>query len=129
MNDAEAEKDYHKYFIYFKMVFQRMLPFMTTEERQACQRDWEKLRELEKEIDDSKHLADQTKAKMKLELRKTFADTHTAYIFLAFPRARLTIVRSDANIDFGKMEFRKLKRIVRATGVGAPSAIKEGVDS
>jgi hypothetical protein len=50
MNDAEAEEDWEKYYVYGKFVLQRLRPHMELSQRQAIESEFLLLQEYERKI-------------------------------------------------------------------------------
>jgi len=120
---AEARKDWHQQWVYFKFVFRRMLPFMAPEVRAGLEKDWQRILELERDIKaDGK--PEQTQGKLLDTLHQSFINNHEAYISLNLPRAGIITVDENATADFSKHDFDLMARIVRDSQGGVQSAIE-----
>jgi hypothetical protein len=127
MRDAEAFRDWYKYFVYFKFVYYRLLCYIPPDERQAHESDWKKFYAARDKIE--KENTNETAKNKELDLlMKNFVETHDAVLFLTFPRAKLAFVKEDSVIDLDKTDLRTIQNVVRASSTGAPTAITNAME-
>jgi hypothetical protein len=113
MNDAEAEEDWEKYYVYGKFVLQRLRPHMELSQRQAIESEFLLLQEYERKIREHPTNNETSKKNDIKLLRKGFIDAHAAYIFFTLPRAGLIQIEEEGEIDFSKMDFEVMKTLIK----------------
>lgn len=113
MARAEADKDWWKFWVYFKFVIKRLLPYMDIDARVALEADWQELTRLEREIETGKD-PEPTQARNIEKLRLSFIKNHESYISLSLPRTGLITVTEDSLVDFNKHDFDIFKRAIRS---------------
>jgi len=124
MRNHYADNDQDRYYKYFEIALQLVLPHLDVEIRKGAETDFRKLKLEEKRIADS--TANETTKKLQsLKLRESFADAHRYYIMLALTKVGIVKTSEEGLIDFSSVEVEALKRVVRDTGGGLPSSIKE----
>ena len=109
----EEDKDWWRYFVNFKAVYNRLLPHMDPEERMEQECEWRLLYFNLKKIEDNTELNKSAREEKKLEMYRDFTMAHLGFLFLVFPKAGLSITTDDGEIDFNKVSFETLKQIVR----------------
>lgn len=127
MRDYYAEGNEERYYKYFEVAIQLVLPHLDLEIRKGVETDFRKLREEEKRIKEST-ANDQTKRIQLITLKESFATAHRYYIMLALTKVGIVKASEEGRIDFSSIDIENMKRVIRA-GTGLPSAVKEaGID-
>lgn len=111
MNDAEAEKDYHKMWTYFMFCFKRVMVYLDSDIHDIVEQDLIKLSQLETEIK-NQNLNDATKANYLEELHKNFKAAHESYIFMSLPRMGNIVVSHEAELNYTKYQFDLLAKMI-----------------
>jgi hypothetical protein len=127
MIDAKEQKDWWKYFVNFEFLYQRLLPYMETEDRMCHECEWRYLAYLEKKIRNDTTINDTTRETKILELKREFAEGHMAYLYLLFPKAGLATIKESGEIDFTKMRWDALRSFIQDGG-GTPSGLEYALD-
>lgn len=123
MRDTYAEDSQEKYYKYFEVAIQLVLPHLDIEIRKEVENDFKQLKKMIKETN-AKDSNDQTKKIEILKLKEDFATTHRYYIMLALTKVGIVRASEEGLIDFNSIEIDAIKRAIRAGG-GLPSALKE----
>jgi hypothetical protein len=126
MVEAEANHDLGKYWVYFKFVIRRLLPYMDPEARQLLEAEWQEFARLERELEQAQ-MNDKTRTDQIQKLRMNFIEQHQAYISLNLPRTGLITVSEDSIMDFGKRDFDVLKATIKTSRSGLPSVVRAAV--
>lgn len=123
MRDNYADNNQERYFKYFEIALQLVLPHLDIEIRKGIETDFKKLRSEEAKIKDTT-ANEQTKKLEYLKLQESFATAHRYYIMLALTKVGIVRTSEEGLIDFDSIEVESLKRVIRA-GSGLPSSLKE----
>lgn len=115
MNEAEANRDWYRYFVYFRFVFYRILPFIRRKERRLLETDWQTFHKAKQKIELNEN-AEGTRKKQVEELMRNFVETHQASVFYAFGRAKLISIKEEGIIDWTTIDLDTVQKIVRGRG-------------
>jgi len=113
MNEAEARKDWYRYFVYFRFVFFRILPFIRRKERKALESDWKKFHIAKQAIELDSEYAEGTRKKEVEELMRNFVEAHQASVFYAFGRAKLVSIKEEGLIDWTTIDLETVQKLVK----------------
>jgi hypothetical protein len=123
MRDYYADDDKERYYKYFEVALQLVLPHLDLEIRKGIEGDFKKLKIEEAKIAEVE-ANEQTRKIARLKLREGFATAHRYYIMLALTKVGIVKTSEEGLIDFNSIEIDTLKRVIRA-GSGLPSSLKE----
>lgn len=121
MNEAEANQEWYKYFVYFKFIFLRLIPRINVDIRKKIESDWWAFHAIIRAIEKSNQ-NELTKKKNIETLQRNFADSHMFYIYQTLPKVGLDTIIEEGSIEPQKHDFKELERIVRG-GNGAETEL------
>jgi len=125
MNDAKANREKDKYYVFFKFACQLVMPYMSIKTKQKMQRDFMELGKIEKAIKEDKNLSDLSKQTQLDEIHSIFADNRELYIMEVMPKTGIIKVMEEGGIDFEKRDIEAIKAAVLATGTGLIGAVEK----
>ena len=117
LRDAEAMENWPAYFVYFKHILLLLINKMDVKTREIVDQEMTILIDTEQAIKDNPQLADESKRKQIIELRRSFVDAHLYYIFRLRPRAGLDQAEEEGELDFEQLDMDALKHVVRGRDV------------
>ncbi len=113
MVNAEASKNFYSHFVYFKAVFYWLMPHMEIDDRKVCEADWRRLVSGELYIKRSEK-NDASKSKEIEDLRRNFIESHQYYLYSTLPRASITQINEEGDLDYNKKDFDILRSVIRS---------------
>ena len=122
MRDCYAESNEEKYYKYFEVAIQLVMPHLEIDIKKGVEADFRKLREEEKRIKDTQ-ANDQTKKLELMKLKDDFATAHRYYIMLVLTKVGIVKTSEEGLIDFKSVDIEDMKHVIRAGG-GLPSAVE-----
>jgi hypothetical protein len=123
MNDAYANGDAYKYFIYFRFALQMIAPFLDIKQKKIIEEDYNKLKLEIFQIEQDKTKADKSKKVEILKLKEEFANNYSSYIVLGLTHTGGIKVSTDGDIEFDEESLQLAKTMIRA-GSGLPTAVE-----
>ena len=123
MNDAQANGDIEKYFIYFRFAFQMIMPFLDIKHRRIIEEDYKLFKQEIMDIEMDIKKADKSKRVEILKLKKEFADEYSGYIVLGLTHTGGIKVTTEGDIQFDEESLERAKTLIRS-GTGLPSKME-----
>ena len=119
MVTAEADKDWWRYWVYFKFVMDRLTPYMEVDVRKNL--ETERAAEMKREYEIESITTESAIAKENLleKLRKAYIETHKGYITMNLPRAGIIQLEEEGAIDEDEKDYELLRTMMRAGHVSA----------
>lgn len=122
MSDAKASDNVAQAYSYFEDALKILTPFMEPMTKKDIQLDYLVFRKVRDEIQNNTKIDDISKRDELNKLKRSFMETHELYLYIALPKAGVIRLEEEGEIDFEKLAFDKVQRIVRS------KSISEGVD-
>jgi hypothetical protein len=120
MVTAEADKDWWRYWVYFKFIMDRLTPYMEVDVRKNLER--ERALEMDKEYEIGKTAEAQVaKDKLLEQLRNVYIEKHKGYITQNLPRAGIIQLEEEGAIDEDEKDYELLRTLMRAGGASSAS--------
>ena len=125
MATAEANKDYYRQWVWFKYFINRLLVRMDVDTQETLEKEFAAIHQMEYEIETTIENPDnQTVAKE--ALWRNFMKSHTAYAYLTLARAGETTITENAELDFSKLNYESVRKIVSIAHDGKEEAVRAG---
>jgi hypothetical protein len=127
MTHAEAQGRKKEYVTYFLNALEMLAPYLPATDSPKCEAGLKELQDRIqkiKEKEGTEGLNTQAINDQVLNEKCNFADEHKFYIYRAFERAKIISLSEEGELDFDKVDFDTVIKVVRNSAMGVTANLK-----